>query len=62
MNDPKSTAQIGGHPLHPMLVPFPIAFFVGTFVSDVIVVIRWLGGELMFKSRVGVAEEIPDPQ
>jgi uncharacterized membrane protein len=25
-----------GHPIHPMLVPFPIAFFVGAFVCDVI--------------------------
>ena len=34
MTNPKSTAQILGHPLHPMLVPFPIAFLVGTFVAD----------------------------
>lgn len=36
MPNPKSTAEIFGHPLHPMLVPFPIAFFVGTFVSDIV--------------------------
>jgi uncharacterized membrane protein len=34
--NPKSTAAIGGHPLHPMLIPFPIAFLVSTFVSDLI--------------------------
>jgi uncharacterized membrane protein len=34
MANPKSTAQIAGHPLHPMLIPFPIAFFVGTFFAD----------------------------
>ena len=34
MPNPKSTASIADHPLHPMLVPFPIAFFVATFVSD----------------------------
>jgi uncharacterized membrane protein len=34
--NPKSTAQIGGHPLHPMLIPFPIAFLVATFVSDLL--------------------------
>mgnify|MGYP003581083936 CR=1 FL=1 len=34
MPNPKSTAQIAGHPLHPMLVPFPIAFFVATFACD----------------------------
>jgi uncharacterized membrane protein len=32
--NPRSTAKIAGHPIHPMLVPFPIAFFVGTFASD----------------------------
>jgi len=36
MPNPKSTAQIAGHPIHPMLIPFPIAFFVGTFVCDLI--------------------------
>ena len=34
MNNPKSTASIAGHPLHPMLIPFPIAFFVATFACD----------------------------
>ena len=32
---PKSTASIGGHPIHPMLIPFPIAFLVGAFLTDV---------------------------
>lgn len=31
---PKSTAKIGGHPIHPMLVPFPIAFLVGALLTD----------------------------
>jgi len=35
MANPKSTAQVAGHPLHPMLVPFPIAFLMGTLVSDI---------------------------
>lgn len=30
----RSTASIGGHPIHPMLIPFPIAFFLGTLASD----------------------------
>jgi uncharacterized membrane protein len=34
MPNPKSTASIAGHPIHPMLVEFPIAFFVATFVCD----------------------------
>lgn len=32
---PRSTARIGGHPIHPMLVPFPIVCFVGTLVTDI---------------------------
>ena len=32
---PRSTARIGGHPIHPMIVPFPIVCFVGAFVTDV---------------------------
>ena len=34
--NPKSTAAVAGHPLHPMLIPFPVAFLVATFVSDLI--------------------------
>ena len=34
--NPKTTAQIAGHPIHPMLIPFPIAFLVSTFVCDLI--------------------------
>lgn len=33
---PQSRARIAGHPLHPMLVPFPIACFVGTLVTDIV--------------------------
>ena len=32
---PRSTARIGGHPIHPMLVPFPIVCFVGTLITDI---------------------------
>ena len=31
----KSKVQIKGHPLHPILVSFPIAFFIGTFALDI---------------------------
>ena len=31
---PHSTATIGGHPLHAMLVPIPITCFIGTFLTD----------------------------
>jgi uncharacterized membrane protein len=36
MANPKSTASIAGHPIHPMLIPFPVAFFVATLVCDVV--------------------------
>jgi uncharacterized membrane protein len=35
-NNPKSTAKIADHPLHPMFIPFPIAFLVATLVCDLI--------------------------
>lgn len=34
-DNPRSTASIAGHPLHPMLVPFPIVCFVGALVTDI---------------------------
>lgn len=37
--NPRSTAQIGGHPIHPMLVPFPIACLVGALVTDLLFLI-----------------------
>jgi len=33
---PRSTAQIAGHPIHPMLVQFPIVCFILAFVCDVL--------------------------
>lgn len=35
-SNPRSTAKIAGHPLHPMFIPFPIVFFVSAFVVDLI--------------------------
>jgi uncharacterized membrane protein len=35
-DNPRSTAKIAGHPLHPMIIPFPIAFFVSTLVTDLV--------------------------
>lgn len=32
--NPASTARLMGHPIHPMLVPFPIAFFIGALLAD----------------------------
>ncbi|MDF0583448.1 DUF2231 domain-containing protein [Bradyrhizobium yuanmingense] len=31
----RSTAQIAGHPIHPMLVPVPITCFVGALLTDI---------------------------
>lgn len=36
MANPRSTMQIAGHPIHPMLIPFPIAFLVTTLVADLV--------------------------
>ncbi|NNM78540.1 DUF2231 domain-containing protein [Sphingomonas sp. ID1715] len=35
-SNPQSTVKVAGHPIHPMLIPFPIAFFVGTLVTDIV--------------------------
>jgi uncharacterized membrane protein len=38
-----SRASIGGHPIHPMLVPIPIGLFVFSFVADLAVYFGWGG-------------------
>ena len=30
----RSTANIGGHPIHPMLIPLPIGLLIAAFVCD----------------------------
>lgn len=35
-DNPRSTAQIGGHPIHPLLIPFPIVSFIGVLVTDIL--------------------------
>jgi uncharacterized membrane protein len=35
---PNSTARIADHPIHPMLIPFPIVCFILTFVCDILYV------------------------
>ena len=32
--NPESTANIGGHPLHPILITLPIGFWVATLLAD----------------------------
>ncbi len=41
----RSTAQIATHPIHPMLVPFPIACFVGALITDVV---YWRSANMMW--------------
>jgi uncharacterized membrane protein len=39
------TAQIARHPIHPMLVPFPIICFIGAFLTDIA---YWASAEMMW--------------
>jgi nitrite reductase/ring-hydroxylating ferredoxin subunit/uncharacterized membrane protein len=41
----KSKAVLFGHPLHPMLIPFPFAFLTGAAVFDVV---GWFAGDQSF--------------
>ena len=43
-------ATVMGHPIHPMLIPFPIAFFTGALVCDIIS--HW--GDATFWPRMAV--------
>lgn len=43
--NPASTARVAMHPIHPMLVPFPIACFVGTLLTDLA---YWKTAEMMW--------------
>ena len=66
MPNPRSTASVEGHPIHPMLVPFPIAFFVATFAADIgyalfgktgwVMATEWLlGAGLLFAGLAAIA-------
>jgi uncharacterized membrane protein len=41
---PHSTAKIGAHPIHPMLIPFPIVCFIGVLVTDIVFVNNYDAG------------------
>jgi uncharacterized membrane protein len=41
--NPVSTANLAGHPLHPILITLPIGFFVATFLFDLL--FWWRGAE-----------------
>ena len=36
LDHPQSTVKVAGHPLHPMLVQFPIVCFILTFIFDIL--------------------------
>lgn len=66
MSELRSKAAIAGHPIHPMLVPIPIALFVAALVTDIVYVTdgsqgwaiasRWLlGGGLLGAALAALA-------
>lgn len=40
----RSKANLKGHPIHPMLIVFPIAFFIGTLAFDILGLIKNFDG------------------
>lgn len=70
MPNPRSTAQIAGHPIHPMLVPFPIAFLVATLVCDLVywrssdpawaIAAMWLLGAALVSAAVAAVAGLID--
>jgi uncharacterized membrane protein len=43
--NPVSSANLAGHPMHPILITLPIGFFVATFLFDLVF---WLSGNAAF--------------
>src|SRR5687768_6727194 len=57
-----SPASIGGHPIHPMIIPFPIALWVFSLIADVIYLWRgnpvwrdWIAFYTLLGGIVGAA-------
>ena len=50
--NPASTARVAMHPIHPMLVPFPITRFIGALITDIA---YWKTAEMMWADFSGVA-------
>ena len=44
MNELRSPASVKGHPIHPMLVPFPIVFFLAALATDIAFVVEGSDG------------------
>jgi uncharacterized membrane protein len=49
MPNPQSMARIAGYPIHPMLSPFPVAFFVSALVCDLVF---WQSGMIVINRLV----------
>ena len=45
--NPPSKASIAGHPIHPMLVPFPVVCFTGALVTDIV---YWRTADIMWSN------------
>jgi len=48
--------RIGNHPIHPMLIPFPIALWIFSFICDLVYAFGWGGpvwSEMAFYTMVG---------
>jgi uncharacterized membrane protein len=57
-----SPASIGGHPIHPMLIPFPIALWAFSLIADVIYLWRgnpawrdWIAFYTLLAGTIGAA-------
>src|SRR5215204_1623607 len=57
-----SPASLGGHPVHPMLIPFPIALWVFSLIADVIYLWRgnpawrdWIAFYTLLAGIIGAA-------
>lgn len=53
-----SKASIGGHPVHPMLIPFPLALWVTSFLADVIFMLFLNNPSLLLISKFLLAAGI----
>ncbi|ASQ14991.1 DUF2231 domain-containing protein [Sinorhizobium meliloti] len=50
--NPRSTASTGGHPIHPMLVLFPLVCFVGVFATDIVLQVNGQTGWATASNRL----------
>jgi len=57
-----SPASIGGHPIHPMIIPFPIALWIFSLIADVIYLWRgnpvwrdWIAFYALLAGIIGAA-------